>query len=153
MRVVLPLVCVTALGCGTAEGPGPKRPLPVDEALHAASPVLLEDDAELERWVAERLDRVRAGVAERVRVPLAARPMFSGEGSPYGLAARLPFSEKRAVRVRDLTSVGIQVGPDGWLGWVEGRFVDEAGEVVLEVLKQESRRPDEAAVYRVVSPR
>lgn len=153
MRVVLPLLCATALGCGTAEGPGPKRPLPVDEALNAASPVLLEDDAELQRWVAERFAKARAGVAERVRVPLAARPPFSGEGAPYGLAAGLPFPEARAIAVRDLTSVGIQVGPDGWLGWVEGRFVEEAGGVVLEVLKQEPRRPEEPAVFRVVSPR
>ncbi|HRE90280.1 MAG TPA: hypothetical protein PK095_14185, partial [Myxococcota bacterium] len=91
------------------------------------------------------------GVNERVRVPLAARPPFSDEGAPHGLAAGLPFSEARAIAIRDLTSVGIQVGPDGWLGWVEGRFVEEGGGAVLEVLKQEQRRSDEPAVFKVVS--
>lgn len=151
MRLVVVSSCLMAMACASAEQPGPKRPLPVDTALRAAPPVLLEDDAALGRWLAARLERARAGVAERVRVPLVGRPPFSGDGPPWGLAASLPFADGRAIAVSDLTSVGFHVGPDGWLGWVEGRVVDDGGQPLLEVLSQEPRRPDEAPVFRVVS--
>lgn len=149
-------LCVLS-ACATTEesvgsGPGPKRALPPDDLLHAAPAHTLEG-AELDTWVAERVAAAKTGRAERVRVPLTARPQF-GEGPPFGLAAGLPFPDSARVQVRDMTSVGIQVGADGWLGWVEGRFTGEVGESgpVLEVLRQSARRPDEAAVFKVVAP-
>jgi hypothetical protein len=156
MRVLAIALCLLC-ACATTEdapgsGPGPKRALPPDEALHAAPARALEGK-ELEGWVAERVARAKSGAAERVRVPLTARPQFS-EGAPFGLAKGLPFPEGARVVVRDLTSVGIQIGADGWLGWVEGRFTGEleVGGPVLEVLRQSPRRPEEAAVFQVVSP-
>lgn len=159
--VLLTFMCsVCVAGCAAspegeagASGPGPMRPRAPDEALAGSQGVALDEDVAVSAWVAARVEAARVGRAERVRVPLAAAPPFTEGSPPFGLASGWPFSEARAVTIVDLTSIGIQPGPDGWRGWVEGRFTgerDSAGRAILEVRAQASRRPDEAPLYRVV---
>jgi hypothetical protein len=149
--------CAVVSSCAASPeagaGAGPMRPRPVDTELMSAEGLLLEDDAAFRAWVEARVMRARAGGAERVRVPLVAAPPFSERGAAFGLGVSYPFSEARAVAVVDLTSVGIQPGPGGWLGWVEGRFtgeLDDGGRAVLEVRARAPRAADEPAVFRFV---
>jgi hypothetical protein len=133
--------------------PALKTPRAPDEGLLGSPGVSLDDDDALAAWVDARVAAAKAGHHERVRVPLAAPPPFTEGAAPFGLAAAWPYPDSRAVAIIDLTSIGIQPGPEGWAGWVEGRFTgerDDAGRAILEVRAQTPRGPDEAPLYRVV---
>lgn len=173
------VIAAAALACGAPPATpeetmpasaGPKRPTPPDPALDAAPGADLGDAAVLTAWTEARVAAARAGARERVRVPIvrraAAGPM---DARPYALGADPASGPHAAVRVVDLSSVGLPpAGAEGWRGWAEGRLLppgdpgslpgpagptagDDDARPVLELVRWRPRGADEPPLARFVT--